>query len=52
MNRPGEVERGFLLALKNGRRTDTAAAFTPGDRLTLLFRDGSVEAEVKRVKPE
>ena len=40
------LERGFLLALKNGRRTDTAAAFTPGDRLTLLFRDGSVEAEV------
>ena len=40
------LERGFLLALKNGRRTATAAAFTPGDRLTLLFRDGSVEAEV------
>ena len=41
------LERGFLLALKNGRRTDSAAAFHPGDRLTLLFRDGAVEAEVR-----
>lgn len=40
------LERGFLIALKNGRRTDSAAAFRPGDRLTLLFRDGTVEAEV------
>lgn len=46
------LERGFLLALKNGRRTDTAAAFTPGDRLTLLFRDGSVEAEVSASYPK
>ncbi len=46
------LDRGFLIALKDGHRTDRAAAFTPGDRLTLLFRDGSVEAEVKRVKPE
>ena len=29
-----------------------AAAFTPGDRLTLLFRDGSVEAEVRNVRPD
>ena len=46
------LDRGFLIALKDGHRTDRAAAFAPGDRLTLLFRDGSVEAEVKRVKPE
>ena len=46
------LDRGFLIALKDGHRTDRAAAFTPGDRLTLLFRDGSVEAEVKHVKPE
>ena len=46
------LDRGFLIALKDGRRTDRAAAFTPGDRLTLLFRDGSVEAEVSKVKPE
>ena len=44
------LDRGFLIALKNGRRTATAAAFTPGDRLTLLFRDGAVEAEVQKVK--
>jgi len=44
------LERGFLIALKNGRRTATAAAFTPGDRLTLMFRDGIVEAEVNNVK--
>ena len=46
------LDRGFLIALKDGRRTDRAAAFTPGDRLTLLFRDGSIEAEVSKVKPE
>lgn len=46
------LDRGFLIALKDGHRTDRAAAFTPGDRLTLLFRDGSVEAEVKRVKSD
>ena len=45
------LERGFLVALKDGRRTDRAAAFAPGDRLTLLFRDGSVEAEVKQIRP-
>ena len=46
------LDRGFLIALKDGHRTDRAASFAPGDRLTLLFRDGSVEAEVKQVKPE
>lgn len=46
------LDRGFLIALKDGRRTDRAAAFTPGDRLTLLFCDGSIEAEVSKVKPE
>jgi exodeoxyribonuclease VII large subunit len=45
------LERGFLVALKDGRRADRAAAFVPGDRLTLLFRDGSVEAEVKQIRP-
>ena len=44
------LERGFLVALKDGRRADRAAAFSPGDRLTLLFRDGSVEAEVKQIR--
>ena len=46
------LDRGFLIALKDGHRTDRAASFAPGDRLTLLFRDGSVEAEVKRVKSD
>ena len=40
------LDRGFLIALKNGRRAASAAAFAPSDRLTLLFRDGTVEAEV------
>lgn len=44
------LERGFLVALKDGRRADRAAVFAHGDRLTLLFRDGSVEAEVTSVK--
>ena len=43
------LERGFLIALKDGRRADRAAAFTPGDRLSLMFLDGVVEAEVKRI---
>lgn len=46
------LERGFLIALKDGRRADRAAAFSPGDRLTLLFRDGAVEAEVREVTPK
>lgn len=46
------LDRGFLIALKDGHRTDRAAAFTPGDRLTLLFRDGSVEAEVRHIRPD
>lgn len=41
------LERGFLIALRNGRRTVSAAGFSPGDRLTLLLRDGTVEAEVR-----
>ena len=43
------LDRGFLIALRNGRRAATAAAFAPGDRLTLLFRDGRVETTVKQV---
>ena len=45
------LDRGFLLALRNGRRAAAAAAFAPGDRLTLLFRDGAVEAQVRAVQP-
>jgi exodeoxyribonuclease VII large subunit len=41
------LDRGFLIALKNGRRAASASVFAPGDRLTLLFRDGTVEAEVQ-----
>ncbi len=44
------LDRGFLIALKNGRRAPSAASFAPGDRLSLLFRDGTVEAEVKKVE--
>ncbi len=46
------LERGFLIALKDGRRADCAAAFRPGDRLSLLFRDGRVEAEVEKIVKE
>ncbi|MBR5019670.1 MAG: hypothetical protein IKX53_08585, partial [Bacteroidales bacterium] len=44
------LDRGFLLALKDGLRVASAAQFTPGDRLTLMFRDGIVEATVTKVK--
>ena len=43
------LERGFLIALKDGRRAASSAAFAPGDTLKLLFRDGLLEAEVKSV---
>ena len=43
-------ERGFLIALRNGRRVSAAAAFAPGDRLTLLLQDGAVEAEVTKIE--
>lgn len=46
------LDRGFLVALKDGRRAASAAAFAAGDRLTLMFRDGTVEAEVKKVSKE
>lgn len=42
------LERGYLIALKDGRRALHAADFTPGDRLSLMFLDGIVEAEVKK----
>jgi exodeoxyribonuclease VII large subunit len=44
------LDRGFLIALKNGRRAATAAAFTPGDRLSVMFRDGIVDAEVSEIR--
>ena len=44
------LERGFLIALRNGRRVSAAAAFAPGDRLTLLLQDGAVEAEVTKIE--
>ena len=46
------LDRGFLIALRNGRRASAAAAFSPGDRLSLLFRDGSVEAEVRSIRQD
>lgn len=44
------LDRGFLIALRDGRRAASAASFAPGDRLTLMFRDGTLDAEVKSVK--
>ena len=44
------LDRGFLIALKDGRRAATAAAFTPGDRLSVMFRDGIVDAEVSKIR--
>ena len=43
------LERGFLIALKNGRRAAAAASFSPGDTMKLMFLDGTVEAEVKQI---
>ena len=52
VNPRSALERGFLIALKNGRRAASAVQFAPGDRLSLMFRDGTVEAEVKKVSKE
>lgn len=50
VNPRSALDRGFLIALKDGRRAASAARFAPGDRLTLMFRDGTLDAEVKSVK--
>ena len=50
VNPRSALDRGFLIALKDGRRATSASRFAPGDRLTLMFRDGTLDAEVKSVK--
>ncbi len=50
VNPRSALDRGFLIALKDGRRAASASRFAPGDRLTLMFRDGTLDAEVKSVK--
>lgn len=44
---PADVlEKGFALAVKEGRRVASAADLNPGDKLTLLFKDGRTEVVV------
>ena len=44
------LKNGFLVALKNGRRVSRADAFREGDRLTLMFADGDVVAQVTEIE--
>ena len=41
-----QLERGGALVLREGVRAASAAEFAPGDRLTAVFSDGSLEATV------
>ncbi|MBP9986515.1 MAG: hypothetical protein KBT44_01140 [Bacteroidales bacterium] len=40
------LEKGYALALKDGRRISSAASLSPGDRLVLVLKDGNVSVEV------
>jgi len=41
------LEKGFVVALKEGERLDSIEKIVEGDNLTLMFKDGIVECVVK-----
>ena len=41
------LEKGYALALKDGRRISSAASLSPGDRLVLVLKDGNIDVEVR-----
>lgn len=45
-----QLARGGALILREGVRATSAAAFAPGDRMSVRFGDGTVEAEVQSRK--
>lgn len=40
------LEKGYAMALKDGRRICSVASLSPGDRLVLVLKDGNVSVEV------
>ena len=44
------LEKGFAIPLKNGQKVDSACQLTAGDGITVIFRDGKADCEVKNVK--
>lgn len=44
--------RGYSIVLKNGRRVNSPADLKAGDSITLMLRDGLVEAKVEKVKED
>jgi len=41
------LEKGYAMAIKDGCRVTSCKDLSPGDRLVLMLRDGSIECEVK-----
>ena len=46
MNPQSILEKGFNISLKNGEKVVSVSQLTEGDRLTMLFKDGTAECEV------
>ena len=44
------LEKGFAIPLKNGQKVDSACQLTAGDGITVIFKDGKADCEVKNVK--
>ena len=44
------LEKGFAIPLKKGQKVDSACQLTAGDGITVIFKDGKADCEVKNVK--
>jgi len=43
------LEKGFAIPLKKGQKIDSACQLTAGDGITVIFKDGKADCEVKNV---
>ncbi|MBR5671405.1 MAG: exodeoxyribonuclease VII large subunit [Bacteroidales bacterium] len=43
------LEKGFAIPLKKGQKVDSACQLTAGDGITVIFKDGKADCEVKNV---
>lgn len=51
MSDPSKVlANGYAVACCDGRKVDSVMALREGEKLTVLFRDGLAETEIKRIK--
>ena len=44
------LEKGYSIVLKDGRKLDSAAALEPGDKLTIMMRDASIDVTIDDIK--